>query len=576
MGRADDILKELSSLREEDVLCDVQLQAEGQTISAHKVVLAAASPYFKAMFSGKFKERKAHIVEIKEVSFQGLKDVVDSIYHNKINLIMKNIEDVVPAAHMLEMTDIINESKEWMLKKITKASCFKLLELAEKYGIENVVDRIHEFVLQNFVAVSESKAFKGISKEILIKYVSADTLKTNINEFAVYKAVKSWILSNEIPQEGVTEIMSHVRFGLIAPETILKDISRDSLIDKNEDCRRMIDDAMLYHSDQYTQPLYKGNLNKPRGKRGVLIIPQGRRSDGYNVSDTQVSVNFITFPSFENSPFSSSLKVPFVCGSMNSIQINNFLYVFGINCTGYQNFTKRYDASLNKWMELAAVPTEATIGSTVAYAGTHIFHMGGMSVAKDCSCAVREEKLVDNMSAYNICENAWSESTALPTKLVYGVACQLEGRIFLTGGYSGSVSDGGETLSKVWEFDVKGKIWLTKAPMNEKRCQHVLEALNGKLYAVGGREIGGEKCCMIEEYDVSTNQWSVLMFADLQIQASSSFINARKIYMIGGVYSNFDVLIYDVDKNELVERDSQLPSNCERNISAYLTLPKLL
>ena len=46
-----DILKGLSDLREEGTLCDIELQAEGKTISAHRVVLASVSPYFKALFS---------------------------------------------------------------------------------------------------------------------------------------------------------------------------------------------------------------------------------------------------------------------------------------------------------------------------------------------------------------------------------------------------------------------------------------------------------------------------------------------------------------------------------------------
>ncbi len=160
------------------------------------------------------------VVSMHEVSFQGLKEVVNCIYTTKINLTMKDIEEIVKAAHMLQMTGILKEAEEFMLKKIAKSNCFKLLELAEKYEIENVAETIHEFVLANFVAVSESKAFKGISKQSLINYISSDTLNIKIDEFAVYKAAKSWIIANGVPQEGITEIMSNVRFGLIAPQTL--------------------------------------------------------------------------------------------------------------------------------------------------------------------------------------------------------------------------------------------------------------------------------------------------------------------------------------------------------------------
>ena len=42
----------INCFRENDELCDVTLLVEGQKIRAHKIILAAASPYFKAMFTG--------------------------------------------------------------------------------------------------------------------------------------------------------------------------------------------------------------------------------------------------------------------------------------------------------------------------------------------------------------------------------------------------------------------------------------------------------------------------------------------------------------------------------------------
>ncbi len=44
------IIDGLASLRQEGAMCDAHLEVEHQIISAHKVVLAAASPYFKVIF----------------------------------------------------------------------------------------------------------------------------------------------------------------------------------------------------------------------------------------------------------------------------------------------------------------------------------------------------------------------------------------------------------------------------------------------------------------------------------------------------------------------------------------------
>ncbi len=123
MGRAEQVLSGLASLQQEGMLCDVELRAEGQTLSAHRAVLAAASPYFHAMFSGNFKESKINTIPMEEISFAGLKAVVDCIYTTKIKPNGKNISDIVPAAHLLEMNDIVEECRGWMIGNITKTNC---------------------------------------------------------------------------------------------------------------------------------------------------------------------------------------------------------------------------------------------------------------------------------------------------------------------------------------------------------------------------------------------------------------------------------------------------------------------
>ncbi len=426
MGRAEEVLRGLSTLREEDVLCDVQLDVEGRQISAHKVVLAAASPYFKAMFSGNFKETTLGVVHMKEVSFIGLTNVIECIYTTTIDTNMEKIEDIFPAAHLLQMNDIVDECIELMGKNISKSNCFKFLEMAEKFNIEGLQESINEFILKNFVAASKTKDFDEISKEALIRYLSSDTLKTNINEYAVFQAARKWIVANNIPTKEIPEIMSHIRFGLIPPG-ILNDILSDNLIDDNKECRRMILDSLLYHTNLFSQPLYHGTLNKPRGEAGVLLIPGCYKADeGHNVTDDYVDVEFISFPEINFNDNYSQLDLPIVFDSMCSIQMNNFLFVFGVNGNGYQNFTKRYDASTDRWLELAPVPRQAIVGAATANSGKYIFLLGGMKVDKDTDYEIISDEITDSVYMYDISENTWSESISVPTKLMHGAATNLQ------------------------------------------------------------------------------------------------------------------------------------------------------
>lgn len=53
---ASSLLSNMEELRQNGKLCDVFLEAEDQTLSAHRVVLSACSPYFCAMFTNDMKE----------------------------------------------------------------------------------------------------------------------------------------------------------------------------------------------------------------------------------------------------------------------------------------------------------------------------------------------------------------------------------------------------------------------------------------------------------------------------------------------------------------------------------------
>ena len=52
IAHSKDLVNALKFLRQDEDLCDIVLRVGGTNISAHKVVLSASSPYFKAMFTG--------------------------------------------------------------------------------------------------------------------------------------------------------------------------------------------------------------------------------------------------------------------------------------------------------------------------------------------------------------------------------------------------------------------------------------------------------------------------------------------------------------------------------------------
>ena len=579
MSRAERVLIGLASLQKDGLLCDVQLQVGGQQLSAHRAVLAAASPYFHAMFSGGFKETKSNIVQMQEISFDGLKAIVDCIYTTKIKPTSENISDILPAAHLMQMDDIFTECKEWMPEKITKMNCFPFLKLAEKYGLEEVETAIHKFIMQNFVAVSKTEDFKDISQAALCKFLSSDMLCTGLKEIHVYEAAKVWIEYHGVTDKQIVfDIMKNVRFALLAPVEILG-LFDEKMVFDNHDYKVMVKEACTYHSNIYTQPLYDGLLNRSRGKPRVMIIPSGKLANGYNVAGNGGDEYFLDFPNFQKKTMSAVLKTPIVLESMKGVQVNNFVFLFGADCRGYQNFTKRYDATNDTWLSLTGAPCKAKIGTSVARLDDKIFFIGGMFVGEKDEFRFIIDNITDESYVYSISSNDWKRIENLPVETVGSGACSYQNFVYVSGGYvKGRLPLDERTSDQLCVYDVKAKSWLKKKSMNHARCHHLMVAINENLYVLGGRAVTFSfPAKYVEMYNITADQWTDI-YEPFAAISGSSFVVGNQLYVTGGnsVGHSKQIAVFDPKEKRVVTLSKTLPEVCDRHVAAYVTSPKLL
>ena len=115
----DHVLRGLDELRDQELLCDVHLMAEGAKFPAHRVVLAAASPYFQAMFTGGFKENQMGEITLNDMSSQGLNCVLDAIYTAELLLSEENVCDVLAVASLLQLNEIVEGCEGFLKAKVS-------------------------------------------------------------------------------------------------------------------------------------------------------------------------------------------------------------------------------------------------------------------------------------------------------------------------------------------------------------------------------------------------------------------------------------------------------------------------
>lgn len=81
---------EFSDYRQ-NLLCDVRLVADNVEVPSHKMVLAACSPYFHAMFTS-FEESKQERIVLQGVDSQALQLLIDYVYSSEVHVTEDNVQ----------------------------------------------------------------------------------------------------------------------------------------------------------------------------------------------------------------------------------------------------------------------------------------------------------------------------------------------------------------------------------------------------------------------------------------------------------------------------------------------------
>ena len=92
----------IKALREDTDFADVTLVCEdGEQIEAHKVVLAASSPFFQNLFK---RNKHAHpLVYMRGMKSKDLEAMVDFLYHGEVNIYQDNLDTFLAIGNELKL-----------------------------------------------------------------------------------------------------------------------------------------------------------------------------------------------------------------------------------------------------------------------------------------------------------------------------------------------------------------------------------------------------------------------------------------------------------------------------------------
>lgn len=133
---------------------DLVIEVGGQTINAHKSVLAEKSDYFKARVS-------RNILKVKGVSYKTLSTIIDYVYTAKMNVSKDNVVDVITGAKILQIPCAVQTAMDCMSEQITAENCYEILNIAKKQRLGELKETAYGFMSDNFLQILKDPSVYG-------------------------------------------------------------------------------------------------------------------------------------------------------------------------------------------------------------------------------------------------------------------------------------------------------------------------------------------------------------------------------------------------------------------------------
>ena len=231
------LLSKCAQFREQGEFIDVHLKVGEEVFTAHRIVLAASSDYFHAMFSHGMKESNQEVIELKDenISAAALKIVLDSIYSGDILVHDENVFEILVAADHLQVTSVVQQCCDYLqtqfvqLRFDVQTYC-QICTIADRHGLTDLQEATQSKMASMYKDVCENEEFLShVDANQYSSLLSRDDLSAPSETF-VFKSVMQWIKHKKEERMSVSsKVIESVRLGLVDIREIIEELNTEEM-----------------------------------------------------------------------------------------------------------------------------------------------------------------------------------------------------------------------------------------------------------------------------------------------------------------------------------------------------------
>ncbi|XP_020631906.1 kelch-like protein 17 [Orbicella faveolata] len=495
------LLSKCAQFRDEGQFIDVRLKVREDIFPAHRIVLAANSDYFHAMFTDGMKESNQEVIELKgeSISPDALKIVMDSIYTGDLRVNEENVFEVLAAADHLQATTVVQQccdflKREFIELRLDLHNYCLLSTVAHRHGLRDLQEAVEKKMASMFKDICESEEFLNrIGADQLFSLLNRDDLSAPSETF-IFKSVMQWIKHKKEERLAVAaKVIGAVRLGLVDIRVAIEELDIEEM-KRVPEIFTLVYEALIHSYLPSRNPKFAVEKTKTRAARPVLlaVLPQAQMQ--------YFDVEAKTWKPLTSTKASIKAMLCYCAAAAG-----NNLYVAGFEVElGGGAHIYRYDAEGNVWEKL---PYSSGKINNLCIVDDYMY-----AVSSDC-------RQVPQRYSFANCQ--WQTFAKVSISSDLRVFCSgatvLHSKVYVVYGLLRGSGGNRSILNAVlYCFDPGKNEWGKKATTCQPHFGSSLFVANNRLYVAGGYESidsSGSPCgnpAAVETYNEENSTWSII------------------------------------------------------------------
>ena len=250
----------IGAIYEAGELCDGEVKLGQQTYKVSRMVLASASPFFKAAFSGTMREGVQQAVTLDSSLSATAVEALLKFAHapGPITVPEDEVEDLLAAADMLNVVDAVPLIASQLGTSVTRENCLVRLGLAGRYDLDALAKAALKTIDTHFAEVAASDAFRQLPVEAVTRLLKADDMNTK--ETALYEALLAWIAHDASRAADFDSLLELVRLPHLGNAYLVSNVMHAPTTMASARAQQLVREAMMW----ITVPEQRVALASPR------------------------------------------------------------------------------------------------------------------------------------------------------------------------------------------------------------------------------------------------------------------------------------------------------------------------